>query len=242
MRFRVGPLTAAAMSVAAFIACGGSANQTTGSSRIAKLEIVSGNTQSGIAGEELADAVVVRVNDSAGQPLGGQIINFRIVAGGGSVFAGSALSDANGAARERWALGPVAGPQRLEARAVDSETGAAIVFASFDATARPGPAVLASADAGDNQVAAPGTVLPVPLRVKIADRYGNGVAGVSVAFVVTTGSGSVSATSGATDSQGHASTVFTLGPELIVHNVEARAAGIPPAIFGEGPGGSGAGY
>ncbi|MEI7614555.1 MAG: putative Ig domain-containing protein [Betaproteobacteria bacterium] len=105
----------------------------------ANLQIVSGNTQTGFAGEELPVAVVVRVTDSAGAPVVGQLINYRVTLGGGSVFAGSSLSDSNGTSRERWTLGPLTGtsptPQKLEARAVDSQTGAAIVFATFDATA-----------------------------------------------------------------------------------------------------------
>ena len=108
---------------------------------VAALEVVSGNTQTGVAGEELADPVVVLVKDDKGHPVPEQIINFVVLTGGGRVFAGAALSDKNGMAQERWTLGPVAGPQRLEARAVDTKTGTPIVFASFDATAVPGPAV-----------------------------------------------------------------------------------------------------
>lgn len=104
----------------------------------ASIEVVSGNSQSGAPNTELPDAVVVRVEDSAGSAVQGQLINFVVVEGGGNVFAGSALSDATGTARERWTLGD-AGPQRLEARAVDSQTGAAIVFATFNATAVPPP-------------------------------------------------------------------------------------------------------
>ena len=105
----------------------------------AVIELVSGNGQMGFAGEELPSAVVVRVKDASGAVVVGQIINFRVTAGGGSVFAGSAISDSSGTARERWTLGPVTGlspvPQRLESRAVDSQTGAAIVFSTFEATA-----------------------------------------------------------------------------------------------------------
>jgi hypothetical protein len=234
--------TSALLVASAITACGGSTKGSQGTSRTAVLEIVSGNTQSGIAGEELAAAVVVGVHDSSGLPVDGQIINIRVTTGGGTVFAGTALSDANGMARERWTLGPVAGPQRLEARAVDPDTGAAIIFASFDATAVAGAASIATAAAGDNQVQQPGTTLAIPLRVKVADGHGNGVAGVNVIFVLTVGTGSVSAPSTVTDSQGNATTVWTLGPEAGIQKLEARVLGLAPAVFGAGPSGSGAGY
>jgi len=226
----------------AIAACGGSGPASPRNERGIALQIVSGNTQSGIAGEELADAVVVRVSDSSGQPVAGQIINFHVTAGNGTVFAGTALSDASGEARERWTLGPIAGQQRLEARAVDPATGAPIVFASFDATAVPGPVAEVLAEAGSTQFVPAGNTVAV--RAKVADKNGNGVAGVSVDFVVTLGTGSVSPASVVTDSQGHAATNWTMGPEIIVQNLQAsvEVAGVPAAIFQGGPIGGGSGY
>jgi hypothetical protein len=133
---------AAAVLAALLVSCGESGSSTP-ASPVASIQIVSGNAQTGFAGEELPDAVVVRVTDAAGTPVAGQIINFKVTEGGGSVFAGAALSDASGTARERWTLGPVTGlspvPQKLEARAVDTQTGGAIVFATFAATAAARP-------------------------------------------------------------------------------------------------------
>jgi hypothetical protein len=106
--------------------------------RPSDLRIISGNGQIGLPGQELPDALVVRVTNSSGAPLAGQIINFKVVTGGGSVFAGVALSDADGQAKERWTLGATTGQQQLEARAVDSQTGLPIVFAIFQATATAG--------------------------------------------------------------------------------------------------------
>src|SRR4051812_46761894 len=94
----------------ALAACGGTSKggETTGR-RASTIEVVSGDAQTGVAGDELPAAVVVRVRDSSGLPVPGQLINFHVVAGGGGVFAGAALSDANGVARERWTLGTVTG-------------------------------------------------------------------------------------------------------------------------------------
>lgn len=101
-----------------------------------QLEIVSGNTQTAPAGTELPSPTVVRVTNSSGQGVAGQIVNFRVTEGGGSVFAGTALTNAQGIAQERWTLGTTPGvTQKLEARAVDAATGEKRVFATFTATA-----------------------------------------------------------------------------------------------------------
>jgi uncharacterized protein YjdB len=102
----------------------------------ASMVVVSGNTQSAPAGTELPQPLVVKVVDSQGRPVPEQIINFRVTAGGGSAYAGTALTNAEGIAQERWTLGPTAGAaQSLEARAVNSTSGTKQVFATFAATA-----------------------------------------------------------------------------------------------------------
>lgn len=104
--------------------------------RPASLTIVSGDAQSGVVGQELPQPVVVKVVDANGNAVSGQAVNFRVTDGGGSVFAGASVTNADGIAQERWTLGTVAGAQQtLEARAVDNATGQALVFATFHATA-----------------------------------------------------------------------------------------------------------
>ena len=98
-----------------------------------QLSVVSGDGQTGSPGELLADPLVVKVEDSRGHGVRGQIVNFRVVEGGGTVFAGAAITNKDGIAQERWTLGP-SGAQTVEARAVDTETGEALTFAVFTAT------------------------------------------------------------------------------------------------------------
>ena len=97
------------------------------------LSVVSGNNQRGPAGTELPNPLVALVEDARGHAVRGQIVNFVVVSGGGSVFAGAAISGGDGIVQERWTLG-VSGPQRVEARAIDNATGAKLTFAIFDAT------------------------------------------------------------------------------------------------------------
>lgn len=103
-----------------------------------QLVMVSGDDQEGPAFEELPTPVVVRVlNERNGRGIRNQTVNFRIVEGGGSVFAGVARTGRDGIAQEFWTLG-APGPQRLEARAVSSD-GEKQVFGVFTATALPQP-------------------------------------------------------------------------------------------------------
>ena len=98
-----------------------------------QLSVVSGDLQSGSAGQELPNPLVVKVTKPNGSPVNNQILNFRVVSGGGSVFAGTALTDSHGIGQERWTLGS-GGEQKVEVRAVDNTTGAPLVFATFTAT------------------------------------------------------------------------------------------------------------
>jgi uncharacterized protein YjdB len=100
-----------------------------------RMDVVSGDNQNGLPGEQLPEPVVVRVTSATGAPVSGQIVNFRVVDGGGSVYAGAALTNADGQAQEWWTLGAAEGSNSLEARAVDSETGEKLVFATFQANA-----------------------------------------------------------------------------------------------------------
>jgi len=86
------------------------------------LSLVSGNNQSGPPGTELPNPIVARVEDSRAHPVKGQIVNFVVVSGGGSVFAGAAISGGDGLVQERWTVG-FSGPQQVEAPAVDNVTG-----------------------------------------------------------------------------------------------------------------------
>ena len=95
--------------------------------------VVSGVDQGGLAYTELPEPLVVRA-ELDGQPYKGQVINFSVTEGGGSVFADAALTDDEGLAQNYWTLGGP-GPQEVQVRAVDSKTGEKLVFATFVAMA-----------------------------------------------------------------------------------------------------------
>src|SRR5258705_472574 len=122
----------AAIALSLFAACAGPTDLNQVTPPIS-MSVVSGDGQKGAPGSELPDPLVVRVEDSRGRPVSGQIVNFRVVSGGGSVFAGAAISNRTGLVQERWTLG-FGGLQRVEARAIDPATGEPLTFAVFTAT------------------------------------------------------------------------------------------------------------
>lgn len=73
------------------------------------------------------------------QPVPGMLVTFHVALGGGSVYSGAAVTGQDGSVRDAWTLGPYAGAQRLEVRAVDQATGEPLDLASVDATALAGP-------------------------------------------------------------------------------------------------------
>jgi hypothetical protein len=136
------------------------------------MRVVSGDGQAAIAGTELAQPLVAQVLRD-GAPVEEQVVNFRVTAGGGDVFAGVAITGADGIVQERWILGPVPGsPQRVEARAVDNRTGEPLTFAVFTATALPpgGGAELVFTIQPSSTTA--GATIP-PLQVTARDAQGN---------------------------------------------------------------------
>lgn len=147
-----------------------------------------------VAGRErgTARAVVVayRAGDPGGDtlvtnltPIVGAIVNFVVPDPAcGRPFAGSALTDASGHAKERWLLGTTARACVMEARLVDQTTGAALVVDEITATVGPGPAAslaLAPSAGTTQQTAIPlasGAALDLASWSPAArDTYGNAI-------------------------------------------------------------------
>lgn len=147
-----------------------------------QLTIAAGDSQIAPVATLLPQPIVVQVTDSSGvlgsfpltssSPVPGQLVNFHVVSGGGSVFGGSAITDSIGQAQEYWTLGPLAGSQCMEARAVVN--GIAVTFATTCADATPGPAVNISLFPYAPDSVAVGDTVYIWDHVAIAqDLYGN---------------------------------------------------------------------
>lgn len=227
------PFAVAVCTVAGLLAsCSKELPTGPGSSAPAALLIQGGQDQTTTVGAELPVALTVKVVDANGRPVRGQPVNFRVVAGGGSVFAGVAITSDSGIARERWTLGTsTADSQRVEARAVD-EAGSAVVFGVFRATARPDVPSSISKISGDSQTVVVGAPASDSLVVRIADRFNNPVPQVAVRWTVESGGGSLSTDSTVTSTDGVTRTQWTIGQQLgNPQIVTATAVGLAPLSF-----------
>ena len=79
---------------------------------------------------------------------------------------------------------------------------------------------------GNNQQGLPGEALASPFVVEIQDYIGAAFEGVPVTFTVDSGGGTLSVKSAATDSNGQAESILTLGPEPGTNTVEVSVTGI----------------
>jgi hypothetical protein len=64
---------------------------------------------------------------------------------------------------------------------------------------------------GDTQTAAAGTVFPDPMEATVLNQYGFSTEGTTIAWAITSGGGSLSATSTTTDANGITSVTYTAG-------------------------------
>jgi len=187
-----------------------------------------GNGQVGVVGTQLAQDLVVRATDAVGNPKAGVVVAFAVTSGGGSLNATSVITDLTGQASVRWTLGNAVGPQT----AIASVTGLAPL--TFTATAQSGAADALTILSGNNQSGTPGAPLPDSLRVRLTDKFGNPVSGVTIVWTPIAGSGIVSPTSSVTDANGRAATRWTLGSTGGPKNVTASGGGFTVTFIGGG--------
>jgi hypothetical protein len=198
----------------------------------AAIAVVSGADQQGTAGQELPNPIAVKVTDSGGRPVVGQTVTFHVTAGGGHVFSGSATTNAEGIAQERWTVGTTAGSvQTLEARVVNGSgtTLTATVSATVRAAA---PAQLVRVNASATLAGVVNSVVADTPAVRVLDASGNGVPGVTVTWAVGAGSGTTAAATSVTDANGVARMPWTLGPASSgFQTLTASVTGLPAVGF-----------
>ena len=173
----------------------------------------------------------VRVTDRNGNPVSGVVVSFRVTAGGGTATplnrfgTSSAWTDHSGTATAEWKLGPQAATNTL------SVGVGTLAPAVFTALATAGPLAQLAPDEGNDQVAAPGSTLPRPLRAKATDAFENPIAGVLVTFSVISGEGTIERPTAVSDSAGLATSgQWTLGPSPGWQHARAQSADLQ-AVF-----------
>lgn len=200
----------------------------------AQFDVVAGDAQTGVVGTELGEPLTVRLVDANGITIAGQLVNFRVTAGGGSVFAGSAITNNDGLARERFTLGTsTADSQVVQARAIDTQTGAALVLQVFHARALADQPVSATVTSGASQNVAPGATASDSLSVTVRDKYGNPVPGVPVDWSVTSAGGTLTRATDTTSAAGIARTGWTAPTKAGGYIVTGTPRGLTPLPISE---------
>ena len=164
---------------------------------------VSGNDQAGLVGTQLPAPLVVAVTDQFGNPISGVPVQWTVT-GGGSVSEAATVTGADGQTSVTRTLGSGAGQQTTLATAAFL-AGSPVPFRH---TATAGTASTIVKIAGDVGSAPAGSVLD--LVVEVRDANGNPIPNAPVTWLVGEGGGSATP-SGNTNSEGRATSRWTLG-------------------------------
>lgn len=186
------------------------------------LSLSAGDGQTAAAGTAVTIPPAVKATRGSA-PASGIVVNFQVLAGGGSVVGATATTDANGVATVgSWTLGTTPGAQTLVAQSTSASGG----LVTFNATAASGPAKTLTIVSGGNQSASVGSALPIKPSVKVVDQFGNAVSGATVTFAVTAGGGTITGGTQTTSTTGVATvTNWALGPTPGVNTVTATVTG-----------------
>jgi len=168
------------------------------------IEILSGNNQVGTPGQRLPVPLTARITDAGGNPLPGVPAQWEVVTPGTATLSSTtSVADSSAQVSTTVTLGNIAGPLQIRVRA-----GNAVAMFTLSVSI---PLSAVQMVSGDGQTTLVNTAFPLPLVVKAVDAQGVPVAGIPVAFVILSGSATLSVTSGTTDAVGQASTAVTAG-------------------------------
>lgn len=189
-----------------------------------RIEIISGDEQTGIVGDPLPDSLVVRITDSKDRPVVDLPVEFVPVGAGDAVdlLPDTAVTNADGRAWSHWVLGTRSGTLQVKARAL----GRASVNATFTATAQPGPPHTLSLIGGSGQSGVVGTMLDDSLLVRVIDQFNNPLENQVVSWTAEDG-GTVSAATTPTDAQGRAGVLWELGGQAGTQTSHASISALP---------------
>jgi Big-like domain-containing protein/filamin/ABP280 repeat protein len=172
---------------------------------------------------------VAKVTDPAGRPVPDVEVAFVPPVGGEVVPNTPVRTGSNGEAAVHYTLSTTAGEQVIEARAA-AIVPASSSSATFKAIAQSGAAETLVSAGGEGQSGPVSTALAESLAVRAVDQFGNGVAGIEVAWQAS-GGGSVSPSSVTTGADGRAATQRTLGDRPGAYRSAAMAEGLSPLSF-----------
>jgi hypothetical protein len=193
---------------------------------VATITVVSGGKQVGTVGTTLPLPITVKAKNSAGVIVVGAPITFADGTLNGSFSPTTAITGSNGQASTTFTL-----PTSAKTFTVTATDSPATVNITEQSVA--GPATALTIVQGNNQSAHPHNVLPKKLIVMVADKYGNGISGVTVNFTDNGAGGTFSNPAPVTTSNGQVSISYTTGSNLGTVSISASTSTLGPVNFTE---------
>jgi hypothetical protein len=173
---------------------------------------VSGDSQTVYVGKQRTAPMVVVVRHANGSPFNGAGVNWSIVSGGGSLDSAILVTGADGLSKATYTSSDTAGTAVI--RAVSGRGTQEFSIKKLSDTLG-----ILTAVSGNGSATLVGS--PVKLIAKAGDKYGNPIANVAITW--STAKGTLSATTGTTDTLGLASTQVTVGPTAGTYSVSAAS-------------------
>ena len=188
-----------------------------------RVTLVSEHLQ-GPAGAPLPDPVTVRVTDTSGVAMVDVSVAWS-AGDDGSIVAAESRTDSLGEARARWTLGDRSGAQRAYVQVGSARTVPRFAVSAF---AGAGAAANASIVGLAKYEGSVGKLLRPPVEIRVVDKTGNEVPGVSVTLLPA--SGTVADSILTTDSTGRVRVHWTLGRTAGVQHLTATVEGVDRPI------------
>ena len=188
-----------------------------------------GNAQTAPVTTTLPVPLAAKVTDQYGNPVQGVSVTYSDGTAGGSFNPKTpVITNSSGLVSTSYTASTKAGKLTISASASGLRT------LTYSETITAGPATAIAVVSGNNQTGAVSTPLPLPLKAKVTDQYGNGVSGASVTYDDGGAGGSYSANPAVTDSTGTASVTYTLPATPQTVTINANVSGVSTAaVFKE---------
>jgi adhesin/invasin len=166
--------------------------------------------------------ITVTVRDANGNVVPGTTVSLGATGTGNTITQPAAPTDAQG--RTTGAVSSTATGAKVITATI---AGSVVADSTATVTVTPGAASTVQVVAGDAQSAAVNSAVATAPRVRVADAFGSGVAGVSVTFAMASGGGTVTAPATVvTDAAGEAAPGgWVLGPAAGANTLTATASG-----------------
>ena len=190
------------------------------------LEKISDDNQFTAPGDSVT--FTVELQDSDGSPTSDVEVTFSILSGdesSASLNPVKATTDANGRAMTTLTLGTDAtGKYIVKANRSDRSD----IYTEFNVTVDPllPKATRLKIISGNEQQGLPGAALEKSFVVEVRDQFDKPLQGAQVTFSVTSGGGTLSASSAVTGADGRAESILMLGPNPGTNTVSAAVTGV----------------